>query len=70
MAYGSYDGGTFTTVTGLPSGDTLAYNPTELDIVVGVVPISYVWSMGVSGNWSGSTNTGRQACPMPTAQGP
>ena len=56
VAYGSYGGGTFTTVTGLPSGDTLAYNPTELDIVVGVVPISYVWSMGVSGYWSGSTN--------------
>jgi autotransporter-associated beta strand protein len=36
MAYGSYGGGTFTTVTGLPSGDRLAYNANQLDIAAGL----------------------------------
>ena len=57
LAYGSYGGGTFATVTGLPSGDTLAYDATELTII----PISFTsfWATG-SGNWSSPGNwTGR-----------
>ena len=33
MAYGSYSGGTFKTVNGLPSGDSLDYMGNQLDIV-------------------------------------
>ena len=35
MAYGSYGGGSFTTVNGLPGGDRLAYNATQLDVIAG-----------------------------------
>ena len=49
MAYNSH-AGVFTMVTGLPSGDRLAYTPTQLDIVVSAGTCT--WASAVSGNWS------------------
>jgi len=46
MSYGS-ESGAFSTITGLPGGDRLVYNATQLDIVAGSV-----WAASVSGNWS------------------
>ena len=53
MNYSSYSGG-FATAN-VPSGDTLQYMPTQLDLV----PVSFVrgsWSSPSGGSWSGTGN--------------
>ena len=47
MAYNS-ESGAFAAVTGLRSGEALAYTPTQLDIVLS----GSVWTSAVGGNWS------------------